>query len=208
MRKKSIIMSGEMVRALLDGRKTQTRRVMNPQPVFRSGNRTIPNWWEFKNCTWSDGLQPFGIENHAPYQPGDVLWVKEVYALHLDGKTVFYRADDEKKYETDGKWQSPIHMPRWESRINLEVVGVKVERVQNITLADILAEGVSADICRKCEEYYGEIVKGRCEDAPCSERGALAEAFVSLWDSLHKNRPGCDWDSNPWVFAYSFREIE
>ena len=194
-----------MVRALLAGRKTQTRRVMEPQPVLEYG------MWRWKDCQWMDngmGFPASGIEDHAPYQPGDVLWVKEVYALHLDGKTVFYRADDEKKYETDGKWQSPIHMPRWESRINLEVVGVKVERVQNITLADILAEGVSADICRKCEEYYGEIVKGRCEDAPCSERGALAEAFVSLWDSLHKNRPGCDWDSNPWVFAYSFREIE
>jgi len=162
-----------------------------------------------------------GIKDHAPYQPGDVLWVKEVWRAKCckhdqftpsqmaEITPVVYDADADWKFNrTVGRYRSARFMPQWASRINLEVVGVKVERVQNITLADILAEGVSADVCRKCEEYYGEIVKGRCEDAPCSERGALAEAFVSLWDSLHKNRPGCDWDSNPWVFAYSFREIE
>ena len=200
MRKKSIIMSGEMVRALLDGRKTQTRRVMNPQPVFRSGNRTIPNWWEFKNCTWSDGLQPFGIENHAPYQPGDVLWVKEVYALHLDGKTVFYRADDEKKYETDGKWQSPIHMPQWASRINLEVAGVKVERLDDITEEDARAEGIVDGGCWNCGE-----------SEPCGCEKPEPDAFSQFY---LRNKLYCKHHDhmlylygNPWLWVYSFREI-
>lgn len=120
-RERPILFSGPMVRALLDGRKTQTRRVVNPQPATSSDGRACGPI----RC-------PYGA-------PGDTLWVRETWCSYMPG-SVRYRADGHN--DAGWTWRPSIFMPRWASRLTLRVYGVRVERVQQITQADARAEGV------------------------------------------------------------------
>ena len=156
MREHPIIFSGEMVRAILAERKAQTRRVIKPQP---KGPCFI-------------GQGPYG-------QLGDRLWVKETFAGKKD---VVYKATN--KDNIRYSWKSSIFMPRWASRITLEITDVRVERLQDITLDDIHAEGsLIAD-----------------------EQGA-AGWYMDLWDFLNAKR-GFGWETNPFVWVISFKRIE
>ena len=179
-----ILFSGPMVKAILDGRKTMTRRVVK--------GKTALEWLEPGVFSPSfvgnpeNGLCPYG-------KPGDLLWVRETFAApfqHLDceeGKTVFYRADGAQ--QDDGQWSPSIFMPRWASRITLEVAGVRVERLQEITDADALAEGVNTQGPYFVEDYE-------------KQQSYTVAQFAALWDSINgKTYP---WDSNPWVWVIEF----
>ena len=193
MTDRPIIFSAPMVRALLDGRKSMTRRVLNPQPEV--GPLSSEHLEDHELRGWHD--LPCGDEwatvKRLPYAPGDRLYVREACAIGWCGENpshVWYRADGEDKHPED-KWHPSIHMPRWASRLTLTVTEVRVQRLQEISAADSIAEGVQ---CATCEAMKA---------SACHRRGCFAsiDAYRTLWNSLH----GPDaWATNPWICAISF----
>lgn len=202
---KPIIFNTEMVRAILDGRKTETRRPMKPQPLFHTGRRyifadeTCPKKWE--DC--DDIIATY------QYQPGDILYVRETWQQLMeyeilagrprgpqgtlgipatpDQKSYYcYRADGEIEHIEYGKlnWLPSIHMPKEAARIFLKVTEVKVERVQDITEEGAKAEGFASD---------GNFM--------------ASFSFCDTWETIYKNR-GYAWDANPWVWVIKFELLE
>ncbi|HHQ3872264.1 TPA: hypothetical protein ACSPXI_005004 [Pseudomonas aeruginosa] len=217
-RERPILFNDQMVRAILDGRKTVTRRIVKPQPSLPTthwwpSNGRGPQWmadgpseatggtrqtWGWKEC-------PFG-------QPGDRMWVREAWTIDLlaaystekgyDSEyELRYRADDAAReihvapgepdpylalYDSQrGDWRPSIHMPRWASRILLEITAVRVERLHDITPNQCIAEGA-------WREKDKELGRGQ---------EAIA-AFADLWRST-----GGDWDANPWVWVVEFKRV-
>src|SRR5258707_7546942 len=146
MKERPILFSEGMIKAILEGRKTQTRRVMKPQP--EEGTLYGPEWYnpemEDKDGELYPGPEIFGVYTEEwglkfPYgAPGDRLWVREAFREMKAGYD--YKADYPDRINF--KWQSPIYMPRSASRITLEITRVRAEHIQDITLEDCLAEGV------------------------------------------------------------------
>lgn len=192
MRERPILFSAPMVRAILDGTKTQTRRVVKPQPVTRGrvdedcvvtiGKQTHSGPTRYM----LDRLTEFG----CPYgQPGDRLWVKETHAIRSTGQVV-YRADttdfDPRAADVvGGRWRPSIHMPRRASRITLTITDVRVERLQEISEVDAEAEGVAF----------------MREHTDIDETLTAVQLYAALWDSI--NGEGA-WSSNPWVWVVTF----
>jgi hypothetical protein len=182
MKERPILFSAPMVRALLDGSKTQTRRVVKPTPewIGQSGVLSYRG-----RVGLPHALCPYG-------QPGDRLWVRET---HMDlGACYLYRADASAEQERAivaprQPWRPAIHMPRAASRITLEITGVRVERLQDISEADALEEGIT----------YNDIPNNGLD--PMRAR----TWFRGLWESI--NGPG-SWEANPWVWAVSFNRLE
>jgi len=213
MTEKPILFNGEMVRAILDGRKSQTRRVIKPQP-WRSIH--FQGWeWGKKAMTasaWLDAVQnPAILVQHAPYQVSDRLWVRESIRIDSDCSAILYAADKARvfrgKYQVqyayypqDWPWKHSvlpsIFMPKWATRIWLEVTGVRAEQVQDISEADAEAEGVTP-ILRDGGgfEPWG---------APCPPFPCYAEVFARLWDSINAKR-GYPFADNSWVWVYTFK---
>jgi len=215
-RTKPILFSGPMIRALLDGRKTQTRRVLKPQPPkdelgYEIGTVRGPEWYHpavvGKDGELEPGKQVWGVYDdwgewgaRVPYMPGDLLWVRE--KAYYGPNRIAYAADNvpiggRDRVEGWGPARSSIHMPRWASRITLEVTAVRVQRLQEISDDDALAEGVTKvrDNCYVIRGIdYDEI--GLCHSGPIAP-------FAKLWDSLNAKR-GFGWDQNPWVIATTF----
>ncbi|WP_321902040.1 hypothetical protein [Paraburkholderia tropica] len=215
MRERPILFSAPMVRAILDGSKTQTRRIVKPQPHIDALNNFIWNGWNFGQSAagvphvqslaspvpWSKTkrvLCPFGA-------PGDRLWVRETW-MDLSGTGIepvtgssspyAYGADtlpgsfgDECRKEYGLKWRPSIHMPRAVSRITLEVTGVRVERLQSISDADAESEGI--DFLRHVPD--------------ADETLTASQLFLCLWDSIAT--PGVDWAANPWVWVVDFNRV-
>lgn len=186
MRERPILFSGPMVRAIIDGRKTVTRRVVKPQPDFL-GSMTDPNT-PFK--TLGAGLHGQIV---CPYgQPGDRLWVRETFAVYGDEKmaAIHYRADRPHHVGQKGMGYKPsIHMPRWASRILLEITAVRVERLQDISQEQAMAEGVLS-----------------CESAldPDGNGYSPYELFSALWVSINGHD---SWHANPWVWVVEFKRV-
>ncbi|GAA5231797.1 hypothetical protein FOZ76_14645 [Verticiella sediminum] len=195
-RERGILFSASMVRALLAGTKTQTRRALRHQVcdpgIFRMAG---PGHCEIVN---EHGVSIPGFA--CPYgQPGDRLWVREAHAL--DGERVFYRAGHVEALgsgpRVDVRWRPSIHMPRWASRITLEVTGVRVERLQSIGEADALAEGIQRpEAIRDVDVWEG------AERALFNGLNQPVAQYRRLWDSI--NGAGA-WDANPWVWVVEFR---
>lgn len=189
MKERPILFSGPMVRAILAGEKTQTRRIVKPQPDAQLFSiNSGPEW------TYPDRLDPdepdWDRVRLCPYgQPGDRLWVRE--AWHLWGpperQYVDYRATCPDADQLS--WKPSIHMPRAYSRISLEVTAVRVERVQDISEADAKAEGVH----------------GIARTLPYSGDDLASVAFSGLWQEVNGKR--YPWESNPWVWAVEFKRI-
>ena len=211
MKERPILFSSPMVRAILDGRKTQTRRVVKPQP--ESVHDGEPYWhvggyraWQFRGIA---DLLRIGTNNPlvCPYgQPGDRLWVRETMEVSYQG-SAYYAADGAQIGDRDElgdlceryghpyffnelKGIPSIHMPRWASRITLEVTGVRVERLLEISESDAQAEGIDLGGFRS--GFDG--IAGREHTIE----------FHSLWESI--NGPG-SWDANPWVWVVEFRRL-
>ena len=214
MTERPILFSDAMVRAILAGAKTMTRRVV-------AGARGA--FWDHRNYTGTverDGVLRFregsagtivrgAPEVRCPYGAvGDRLWVREAWTITRDALAVYYRADypsgnrmakpAESDYESvsawadryhASKWHPSIHMPRWASRLTLEVTSVRVERVQSISEDDARAEGALS-----AKDQWSNIETAR-------------DSFAHLWDSLNGERPGCSWRDDPWVWVVSFRRV-
>lgn len=206
MAEKGIIFSAPMVRALLDGRKTQTRRLLKPQPVQHVPDLAF-TWGKFSGL-WPDDWFGYGnaIDGALPYAPGDRLYVRESFARvwwteifsgMRDLQTSFragrrvlvpeggvanqanWPAEWRDDPMPDGqKWKPSIHMPRSLSRLTLLVTDVRVQRAGEIKWNDAVAEGMTSSL------------------TPLSD-------FAALWDSLH-NKPGERWADNPWIVAVTF----
>lgn len=219
MTDRPILFSGAMVRAILEGRKTQTRRVLKSPPPPECGIHYMlgnESWLDTENRTplrhtweaWGGPLfygRPEGYlcGSHTvpmPYAPGDRLWVRETWAAvepniappeFPDGR--LFRASWPYEPECKPVWKPSIHMPRWASRLTLVVKDVRVQRLQEIGEADAQAEGVL--ISERLEELGTE----DWPEFPADYR----DAFHVLWDSLNAKR-GYGWDVNPWVVAVTF----
>lgn len=210
---KPILFNGKMVQAIQAGRKTQTRRVVVPQPcaefLARGVVRVVAQWPLQDGVRWfmADGLSEL---RKSPWRPGDTLWVKEAWAFRPPRDVdcplhITYRADEtvrpidpdsvqwEHLEQESRRWRSPIHMPRWASRLTLEVEDVRVEPVQEISPDEALAEGVR-------DSYPSKVLCPETIDEYNLER------FRRLWDSINANR-GYGWETNPWVRAVTFRRI-
>ncbi|WP_145551447.1 ASCH domain-containing protein [Yersinia intermedia] len=207
MNEKPILFNAEMVNAILSGRKTQTRRIMKVQPSEHFHPQTIHGAMDFTAHWYTPGvidkdgyLQParkdvFGVadEDEGYTCPlgavGDQLWVRETWNKH--GGLLTYRADHDwieemrKATVCPAKWVPSIHMPRWASRINLLITGVRVERLQDISDADASAEG-----CKISSMQSGE---------------CLSDVFARLWKSIYGEE---SWQANPWVWVIEFERME
>ena len=232
MRELPILFSAPMVRAILEGRKTVTRRIVKPQPP---AGHSWAGWCVASTCrkeegdaVWSGGDQSIRLtaphRARCPYgQPGDRLWVREAWqpdppaddeawddhtdsyvtwsgcGSRIDGVPSALRTPEHCIYREgwDGfalKWRPGIHMPRWASRITLEVTGVRVERLQDISDDQALAEGIDNDMCR-----------ASIGNAPLKGGYLPTCAFSYLWEQI--NGAG-SWDANPWVWVVEFKHIE
>lgn len=196
-KEKPILFSGEMVRAILDGRKTKTRRVIKPQPDEKTREFSS----ELVTEAWLAGEIPV----KCPFgQPGHRLWVRESCWAYSglepfpSGFVVppnphmqhFYGYDDHPELQLMKDkaivFRVPsIHMPRWASRITLEITKIRVERVQEITNEDAIAEGIAV--------RDGDLMSPK-------------EYFEVLWDKINAKR-GFGWDENPWVWVIEFRRL-
>ncbi|MGA0540693.1 hypothetical protein [Neotabrizicola sp. VNH66] len=220
MADKPIIFSAAMVRALLSGQKSQTRRVLKPAPYECSGA-----WWITDRVSGDCLLDDWANDRIGlgpRYAPGDRLWVRETFfGGHPGCANIIYRADGESVI----RWRSPIHMPRWASRLTLTVTDVRVQRLQEISEADAVAEGIErqeptdADhewALRYAEENGCSPDIGGVWIAPGTRKGwgltqeerdqpqwgpTAAFAYRCVWNSLYGPEA---WDANPWVAAITF----
>lgn len=197
-----ILFSGAMVRSLLAGTKTQTRRIIKPQPV--SPYLENGDWWDE---TAPGTATPMVLKAYA----GDRLWVKETHARVGDNgddhmacpdltRLVYYRADDVQPELS--RWRPSIFMRRQDSRLTLLVTDVRIERLQDISEEDAKAEGVSQLASPDKDGRRHFTVPGH--EAPIDEPTAK-RAYAILWDWI--NGAG-EWHKNPWVAAYTFKVIK
>lgn len=221
---KPILFNTEMVKAILEGRKTVTRRLVRPQPVanvktlYRKGDTDV---WRSHGADW-------WYEFKAPCVPGDVLWVRETWTR--EGKNYFYRADFESDYldpcETlsggypaecryypgcEGCmrerqricWRPSIHMPKEAARLFLQVTEVRVERLQDITEKQAVSEGLEPVLCSNCDGYGCS----DCVGSGCREPALVG--FCDVWNSTIKPADLAlyGWEANPWVWVIGFERV-
>ena len=202
MKQRPILFSAPMVRAILEGRKTQTRRFINSLSGFSKisefGKSNTPGFdWCFRdlNMRWNE------FTNHrllwkCPYgQPGDNLWVRETWA-HEYGGGYLYRASHS-HMKPDGNWKPSIHMPRAASRILLKITDVRVERLNDISEWDAIDEGLEMVDGPDGIKYYGNYGDNNADTALHP-----IESFRTLWEAI--NGPG-SWIKNPFVWVIEFK---
>lgn len=236
-----MIFNGEMVRAILDGRKKKTRRIMKVQPsdgfhpTHNGYNLDLNAHWYTPGVVDKNGyLQPakkdvFGVadENEGYTCPfgavGDRIWVREAFQGPLVSEELLeeYRAYPEKfenpeycEYAADGGprpeycdlddnlrhgWRPSIHMPRWASRLTLEITGVRVERLNDISETDAEAEGIDMEALFDAQDCYDCIA-----DHSMTGRPTATGAFKYLWESIYGEE---SWQANPWVWVIEFKVV-
>lgn len=230
MKERPILFSGQMVNALLEGRKTQTRRVVKFHKLFSHADwptifRTNDGLWG-----WTDADKPIAAMLARPGKPcpygqvGDRLWVRETWlpdpprdfggSVMFDGTFPHPLNLIPERYRHPGycifkaAWQGDplryhpsIFMPRWASRITLEITGVRVERLQEITEEAAIAEGIEkTDWPYSCEPYRNYLIPDR---RPGCNKSTAVASYYSLWESINgKTHP---WSENPWVWVIEFK---
>ena len=202
MKERPILFSGSMVRALLAGTKTQTRRVVKPQP------RRVDGGVPFGDAPQWAHAEPGTAMMHCPHgKRGDRLWVREAFCKIIGQSGGWIETDYRATY-THGfrlgdslgirkKWTPSIHMPRDASRITLEITSVRVERLQDISEADARAEGCT-------QNHNGYFWGGPHQTGGLKQMATALQAYQDLWESI--NGPG-SWDANPWVWVLEFRRL-
>lgn len=212
-KERPILFSGAMVRAILEGRKTQTRRIIKPQPA------SVEYWFGGQPSDKHKGVcslrdsngQGWTIEceKFKPYygKPGDErLWVRETFlnnALQGYPPVYFYRADSDEKPE-DRKWKPSIFMPRAASRITLEITSVRVERLKDISEEDARAEGIIWEQTSEGAIFLAPGTKQSFNKKNMEWGSTPREAYRFLWESI--NGKG-SWDKNPWVWVIEFKKL-
>jgi hypothetical protein len=207
MTERPILFSAAMVRAILEDRKTQTRRAVKP----KTSGRFLGYIPERTSYWFAAGpLDQSSSELRCPYgAPGDRLWVREGFwylrqsqqemvgfadgtVRLLAGSTLLTTPPSEGHagYGEAWKRKPSIHMPRWASRLTLEVTDVRVQRLQEISDKDAFSEGIQSAV-----------------DGGFRSDGSARDTFRLLWDSINGKRPGCAWADNPWVWCVSFRRL-
>lgn len=238
MKDRGMIFNGEMVRAILDGRKTQTRR---PLKWKQTRFTEIGEREDGSNWPWSEDTEKVCDHWHpCPFGAvGDRIWVRETWALlgNEDGCCVdwndnlckgdektaarIYRASCEQRpgdyglwsipdnaywkphtenEKFEGAWRPSIHMPRWASRITLEITDVRVERLNGISETDAEAEGINMEALFDSQDCYDCIA-----DHNMTGRPTAKGAFKYLWESIYGEE---NWQANPWVWVIEFKRIE
>ena len=189
MKETGLMFKAPLVRAILEGRKTQTRRVAKPVKHPDLGNLYTPG-------ALLRGHEPQHVINRAcPYgQPGDRIYVRETFSQHPEWGQLAFRADGEEFEDADGwlwepKWQTSSHMPKDIARIWLEITGVRVERLQDISEADALAEGARFELAS-------------IDSVRIGATASFLSGFRNIWEST-----GGDWDANPWVWVIDFKVL-
>ncbi|HHF9033240.1 TPA: morphogenetic protein [Klebsiella pneumoniae] len=196
MTERGMIFNAEMVRALLDGRKTQTRRPVK----FPVHDKNLG--CELAGNELAGELSAGNYLNSAFGKPGDRIWVRETWNKY--GGLLTYRADhdwiDDMRKETvcTAKWVPSIHMPRWASRILLEITDVRVERLNAISEEDATAEGVPP-AGSLLPDYPGTFL------TPKGDFATAKVAFQRLWESIYGEE---SWKANGWVWVISFKRVE
>lgn len=200
----SIVLNAHEVRGLLDGRLTQLRRVMKDATAdavqFVKDNPTYPEYWNGKAAEPYTGwvvkydALPIWLPRKCPYgQAGSKFWVRETWAASpflnniaacalSDYSLVVYRADNIN--ESHFVFRPSIHMPRWASRINLEIVGVRAQRLQDMTEEDAMYEG----------------------NAFHQDQPSPRDEYSVIWENLNAKR-GFGWDSNPWTWVLEVKKV-
>ena len=236
VRERPILFSGPMVRAILEGRKTQTRRPVKGEPQVRLLDR-VRGDFPFHKINACAGIHAARLNKHGavsvladdrenelgvkpgefewlcPYgAPGDRLWVRETWRLQFTGRDTIWEFPDGATMKRDlpddadthakrliqtgrGGWRPSIHMPRWASRLTLEVVRVRVERLDVISEADAIAEGVYP------------LPAGTDDDAEHFDASDHRTAYLSGWDSMYARKPELQWKANPWVWVVEFKRV-
>lgn len=220
---KPILFNTEMVRAILDGRKTCTRRLVKPQPdekhTFLLG--FVTDSTEKKDV----GCFGFGIGEYGgsiqyakpPYQPGDILYVRETWSEGYEDGTYIYRASDKlaglPTFKESSKliYHPSIHMPKEAARIWLKVMNVRVDRLQEMKPVDVIKEGAYPD-CLDCLNTYGESGSQCCygTEEQCSQCDEVMMEWEKLWNSTIKKSDldSYGWSANPWVWVIEFERCE
>ena len=197
---KPILFNTDMVKAILEGQKTQTRRLMKPQP-------TNPRWNNIGWLGWDDG---HGRRMKSPCETGDVLWVRETWSITdkcglypnwpSNGIHYMYKADDpDCSAAKEAHWHPSIHMPKEAARIFLLVKRVWVECLREISVENCAAEGIWDDYKASSEKHHENL-----------KQVAYPKAFSELWDSTIKKDDllAYGWDANPWVWVIEFERCE
>lgn len=235
MKELPIIMGAESVLEILERRKSQTRRVVNPRK-YNIGGWDMPvskSDVEAGYPVYQDNNGDFhSVVERCPYgKVGDRLWVRESWSTltyhegdvpihivkdhkNIEHDVVYYAecpdfswtdGDGFLEYRKDGMetshWKSPIFMPRWASRITLEITDIRVERVQDITEEDAIAEGISREFAFECNGWvpsYADPDSGGYAD--------YITGYRTLWNSLNAKR-GFPWEKNPWVWIIDFKVV-
>ncbi|EIY2246847.1 hypothetical protein [Klebsiella pneumoniae] len=218
MKERGMIFNGEMVRAILDGRKTQTRRIIKDCTVGRDQiSKFIQIEKKFIGCYPED--VPELIRECCPYGvQGDRIWVREAFRVHsraTDVATLVYKASERNSWTeqthrvpvavcnkpaTPEKWTPSLHMPRWASRILLEITDVRVERLNAISEEDAEAEGIDMEALYDSQDCYDCIA-----DHNMTGRPTVTGAFKYLWESIYGEE---GWKANPWVWVIEFKRVE
>jgi hypothetical protein len=226
-----------MVRAILEGRKTQTRRIVRwPEWVTEDEKLKISVSKAPGFALYTDGVP---TKHHAPFgSPGDHLWIRETWCHKADDGVMVYNADGNldsscvhfaadgadvhcidddgfTAYNADGSskspWKPSIHMPRWASRINLEITSIRIERLKSISQEDARAEGVppnwGSDLTGWNPDEHGFIAEPQPDEGEPYFRTAI-DAYAFLWDSINAKRTGFRWDDNPFVYVIKFKRLE
>lgn len=260
MKERPILFNTEMVQAILEGRKTQTRRILKNQPIWLdSDNPMVSSGWAYKDQKGKFSLESYpdhlsfaqAFLEHAICQFGDVgdqLWVRETWAPvnSYGAPAIAYKANSDmrelmedesfldedgafnyedprsKKYlfscwaddlfsGVEGNWKPSIHMPRWVCRLVLEITNIRVERLNNISEADAIAEGVepvSVPDYVPVDGGYTKADRAMWKGYKNNERAyrdTAKDSFMSLWQSVY----GADsWTANPWVWVVEFKVVE
>jgi len=216
VRERGILFSGPMVRAILAGRKTQTRRAMRTSHV---GYHSFARWdgepfrRAMMRClndpgiaTGNPSLRSVFCENNRYGVPGDRLWVRETWAAgglaSPDDRTPAYAVDADPDVRRLIRWRPAILMPRWASRITLEITNVRVERAQAISAADVAAEGIDTAAVQTL--YRDATPKQRRELGTTLATGAPSLNWRAAWTLINGR---ASWDANPWVWVVEFKVV-